>query len=126
MHSVTPNRQNEKPQNILDQLQVIPIQNEHVKKSVVDSGALRVEIEFKKKGLIPMALRLTGGAKVKVYHLDGYGRYLYERIDGKSYLLQIVYEFMENEKLTFFEAKGLLQEYVRILMEKGLVVLIKK
>jgi hypothetical protein len=69
MHSVTPNRQNEKPQNILEQLQVIPIHNEHVKKSVGDSGALRVEIEFKKKGLIPMALRLTGGAKVKVYHL---------------------------------------------------------
>ena len=122
---VRTNKLNEKPQTYLEQLELIPVRNEHVKTRKKSEGVLEVEIELNKKGVVPLLRKATGGSEFKIYHLDGYGRFLYERIDGKTFLLEIVYEFMEREALTFFEAKGLLQEYMRILMEKGLVVLVK-
>jgi hypothetical protein len=119
------NKLSEKPQSHLDQLKIIPIRNEHVKRERVGNDGMKVTIEFQTKNMFGILRKATGGKKSKTYTIDGYGLYLYEQINGKSSLLEMTYNFMERDALTFFEAKGLIQEYVRILMEKGVVVLAK-
>jgi hypothetical protein len=59
----------------------------------------------------------------KRFHLDAIGREVYESIDGKKSFEELIDLFSESHKLTFFESRALLMQYVEILMKRGLVVI---
>lgn len=58
----------------------------------------------------------------KRYILDGIGKRIYTSIDGKKTFEQIIDEFAEREKLSFFESRTLLGQYFQTLSRRGIIV----
>ena len=58
----------------------------------------------------------------KKYLLDKIGKRVYESIDGKKKFGVIVDEFAAAEKLTFFESRALVGQYMSTLVSRGLIV----
>ena len=65
---------------------------------------------------------LFGLGSRKKYVLDRVGAAFYESIDGKRNLEALADDFAAREKLTFFEARALVGQYLQTLTKKGLVV----
>ena len=60
--------------------------------------------------------------RTKRYILDGIGKRIYESIDGKRTFEQLIDEFSNREKLTFFESYALLGQYFQTLTRRGIIV----
>ena len=65
---------------------------------------------------------LFGLSSRKKFVLDRIGAAFYESIDGKKNLETLADEFAAREKLTFFESRALVGQYLQTLTKKGLVV----
>jgi len=108
------------------QLHCIPIRNKKVNilNTDSDSGMLVVEVELKYKGLLALGAKIFSSRKYKRFELEGLARELYEKLDGKLTVEVLVLELQEKEKLGFLEARSLIVQYLKNLMESGLVVII--
>ena len=106
-------------------LQVVPIRNAHVRVQPLeeDPEQLEVVVHLSYKNPILRFFRyLLGTRSTKTYTLDRIGSRVYNAIDGKKTFEQLCDEFAAREKLTFFEARALLGQYLQMLTQKGLVV----
>jgi len=65
---------------------------------------------------------LLGLSPRKKYILDRIGAAFYRAVDGKKDLESLADEFAAREKLTFFESRALVGQYLQTLTKKGLVV----
>ncbi len=110
------------------QLHCLPIRNEKVRSLNADENPeiLVVEIELRYKGLLALGASLFGSRKIRRYELAGLSRELYEKLDGKLTVEDLVLELSEKENLAFLEARGLVVQYLKNLMQSGLVVIITK
>jgi hypothetical protein len=105
------------------QLASIPMRNPQLKASPGETpGSLLIEQKLVYTGLGKILSKSLLVRKQKRYLLDGLGADVYGRIDGKKTLEQLIDEFADENKLTFFESRALLLEYLRTLMKRGLVV----
>lgn len=106
------------------QLSTIPLRNEGVKLSVDPDGtSLAVQIELRYRGVLALWKRVFKLRPNRTYLLDGIGRSVFESIDGKKNFEQLVDEFAAKHQLTFFEARALLMQYIKLLMNRGLIVI---
>lgn len=105
-------------------LKVVPVHNSSAK---VTRGGNPDEIE------IEVALRYSGAVmqflhkalklqNSKRYVLDGVGKMVYEAVDGRKSFEQLIDEFSEKQKLTFFESRALLGQYFQTLVRRGVIV----
>jgi hypothetical protein len=108
------------------QLHCIPLRNNKVKRIVSETHPhlLILEVQLNYTGLIALAASFINSRKYKQYALNGLSQELYERIDGKITVEKLVLDLAENEKLGFMEARALMVEYLKSLMERGLVVVV--
>ena len=108
------------------QLHCVPVRNEGVTTIVPDGnpGVLIVEVRLRYGGLLGVAARLFRTRSVRRYELAGLARELYGKVDGKRTLEDFVVELSTEEKLTFLEARALLDHYLKDLMQRGLVVVV--
>jgi len=104
------------------------MRNEQVKVSPsADGRSLVVEVELRYEGPMLIMHKLFKLRDRKQYALDAAGKQVYESIDGRKSFKQLIDEFGAHHKLTFFESRALLMQYIRILMNRGIVVVaIKK
>jgi hypothetical protein len=111
-----------------EQLASIPMRNEKAGAVPGDEpGTLVVEIELRYSGLMSFVSKALKLVDRKRYILDGVGKQVYESIDGMKSFETLIDDFAAHHKLTFFEARALLMQYIKILMNKGIVVIgIKK
>ena len=105
------------------QLASIPMRNPQLKASPGETpGSLLIEQKLVYTGIGKILSKSLLVRKQKRYLLDGIGAAIYQGIDGKKTLEQLIDEFADENKLTFFESRALLLEYLRTLMKRGLVV----
>lgn len=104
-------------------LEAVPARNAAVKiVRTKNPDELQVEIELKYEGSALRILRkLLRPAEKKIYLLDKIGKRVYESIDGKKNFGELIDEFAAAEKLTFFESRALMGQYMQLLSKRGLV-----
>ena len=91
-------------------LQAVPVRNAHVRATPLpeDPQRLEVEVELLYRTPVQRFLRRL---------LRAYGM-----IDGRKTYGELVDEFAAAEKLTFFESRALLGQFLQHLARRGLVV----
>ena len=107
------------------QLASIPVRNVHVEVSedIENPGALLVQVDLKYRGWKRLARRILKARRTRSFRLDGVGREIYESVDGERSFEGLIDAFAARHHLTFFEARGLLMQYMQTLMKRGLVVI---
>ena len=106
-------------------LKAVPVRNAHVKATPLpeDPERLDVEVELLYRTPVQRFLRrLLKAAPSKHYRLDRLGTRVYRMIDGRKTYGELVDEFAAAEKLTFFESRALLGQFLQHLSRRGLVV----
>ena len=114
----------EEARRLRDSLRAVPVRNAHVFVSAgPNPGELELEVELVYKNAAMRFFRdLFGLSSRKKFVLDRIGAAFYESIDGKKNLETLADEFAAREKLTFFEARALVGQYLQTLTKRGLVV----
>ena len=114
----------EEARRLRDSLRAVPVRNAHVFSAPgPNPGELALEVELVYKNAAMRFFRdLFGLSSRKKFVLDRVGAAFYESIDGKKNLETLADEFAAREKLTFFEARALVGQYLQTLTKKGLVV----
>jgi len=108
------------------QLQSVPVRNEKLSVAVSqsDAQALLVEVELRYRGPVAWLARQVGARRRKRYELVGLSRELFEMLDGERTVEQLVDRLCEQDRLTFLESRALVLQYLRDLMQRGLIVII--
>lgn len=108
------------------QLKSVPVRNENVRLSPsdMDPEVLIAEVTLKYSGLLALARALFKARNVKRIALTGLTRELYGKLDGKRTVEDLIDHLIEAEKLTFFEARALVTQYLKDLMQRGLVAIV--
>ena len=112
--------------NFETQLHTVPVRNE----KLVLSGSPRnpdtlvVEVELRYRGLVRHVASFVRSRSRKRYELVGLSRELFERLDGTLSVGDLIDELAQRDKLTFLEARALVTQYLKDLMQRGLVVLV--
>ena len=110
--------------NYLQSLKVVPIHNPTVK--MMQTGnpdEIEIEVQLAYEGAFMKRFQKTfKTSQKKRYILDGIGKRIYTSIDGKKTFEQIIDEFAERDKLSFFESRTLLGQYFQTLSRRGIIV----
>jgi hypothetical protein len=110
------------------QLQAVPIRNAavRIRPAPVEDAAI-AEAPLKRSGLSAWFARRMGWSDShRRYEIDAAGLELWNAIDGARTIESLLDEFRERHKLTFFEARGLVLQYLHLLMARGLIVVAVK
>ena len=104
-------------------LEAVPTRNAAVKvRNTGNPDELEVEVGLKYESMGLRIMRsLLKPASTKRYLLDKIGKRVYESIDGKKNFGQLIDEFAAAQKLTFFESRALLGQYMTTLAKRGLI-----
>ena len=115
------------PEAFTTQLSATPVRNAAAKvMASSEADRLVVAIDLKYTGSSRLFAGLLRTKKQKQYELEGLGLELYNRFDGKCAVEDLVDELIERYKLTFFEARALVLTYLRMLTDRGLIVMAVK
>lgn len=108
------------------QLHSIPLRNKKVRVFPSDDNPeiLIAEVNLRYMGPLKMARMLLKLRDTRRFKIEGLTRELYERLDGKCTVEELVNEIAASEQLTFFEARAFIVQYLKGLMERGLIVIV--
>jgi len=117
--NATPNEE----ARFLQSLKVVPIHNTSVRViSGENPNELEIEVELTYESAFKQIFKKALKPRQKRrFILDGIGKRVYTSIDGKKTFEQIIDEFATSEKLTFFESRALLGQYLQTLTRRGLI-----
>ncbi|MBN8218127.1 MAG: PqqD family protein [Spirochaetes bacterium] len=103
------------------QLAAVPVAN--LKARAIPDGepGLTLAIDLNYPAWIRPITRLLGLRGEKKYRLEGLGLELYRFLDGKRNIGDLIEKLMEDHRLSFLEARGLVIQYLGLLMKRGLV-----
>jgi hypothetical protein len=107
-----------------DQLEARPIKNEKAVTSPTEADAVRVRVPLVYPPWLRPAARALGLRKEKSYELEGVGRAVYDRVDGTSSVENLVDWLAEEHRLSFHESRALIMQYLQMLMQRGLIVIV--
>lgn len=112
--------------NFETQLHTVPVRNTKLKTHVSERNpdVLVLEVELLYRGVPALLASLVKARRRKRYELTGLSRELFESLDGKRSVGDLIDGFSKKEKLTFFESRGLMMQYLRDLMQRGLIVIL--
>lgn len=108
------------------QLHTVPVRNERVEvePAEYDPEVLVAQVALRYKGIMSLAKKLLNSRPYKRYELAGLTRELYEKLDGKLTVEDLIVDLQAAEKLTFFESRAFVVQYLKGLMQRGLIVII--
>lgn len=108
------------------QLHTIPVRNTHavVMASERSPEAILVEVQLRYTGLLRLVAKWVHVRQRKRYELSGLSREMFERVDGKQTVEQLIDWLCEQEHLSFLEGRALVVLYLRDLMRRGLIVML--
>ena len=108
------------------QLRAIPIRNEGAELLETGSDFLVLGVKLEYKGVMLPLSKLLSMRGVKKYRLEGLGLSIYRELDGKRDVETLIDLMMERYKLSFFEARALISQYLDLLMRRGIVAVAVK
>jgi len=105
-------------------LDAVPARNNAVRIiPTANPDEIEVEISLRyDSAFLGIMRKIFKPADKKKYILDKMGKRVYESIDGRKNFGELIDEFAAKEKLTFFESRALLGQYMRTLAKNGLIV----
>ncbi len=109
-------------ESIQSQLTAIPIPNHEVEKDL-RRDLLLVKVQLRYKGINKLFAKLLKLATIKQYQIDGVSFELYQLMDGKRNIEDLIDFLSEKYQLSFFESRGLILHYLHILTQKGVIVI---
>jgi hypothetical protein len=103
-------------------LDAVPVRNARVRILPGETAeTIIVEVELRYRGWRALPARWLKPRRSRRYALETLGREVYEAIDGVRTFEQLTEDFAARHRLTFQEARGLLWQYCRTLIARGLV-----
>ena len=107
-----------------ESLQVVPVHNDGARiVSSENPDELELQVTLRYSGALMTTLqRVLHLRQTKTYILDDLGKMVYESVDGRKTFEQLIDEFSERQKLTFFESRALLGKYFQDLTKRGVIV----
>jgi len=108
------------------QLHAVPVRNEKLRicDSSPGSDVLIAEVQLRYRGLLGSIANLVKARRRKRFELAGVSRELFEKLDGKQIVGDLVDWLCEQDRLTFLEGRALVLHYLSDLMKRGLVVVV--
>ncbi len=108
------------------QLHAVPVRNEKLRicDSSPGSDVLIAEVQLRYRGLLGSIANLVKARRRKRFELAGVSRELFEKLDGKQTVGDLVDWLCEQDRLTFLEGRALVLHYLSDLMKRGLVVVV--
>jgi hypothetical protein len=108
------------------QLHTVPIRNRQavVTESETSPATILVEVQLRYTGLLNPIAKWVNARKKKRYELVGLSREMFEKVDGKTNVSQLIDWLCDQEKLTFLEGRALVVQYLKDLMQRGLIVVL--
>ena len=100
-----------------------PVANKAVTVSRTEDGKLDLFVPTEKRGWRRQLRHILPLAEEKNIELDYLGAEFFSLCDGKCTVEEIVDDYMKRWNLSFFEARGLVLQFLRGLMRSGLVAL---
>ncbi len=102
----------------------VPIRNRRVTvERSADGATVSIEVELQRSGWQAWLRRFIRDRDRRRYELDRLGTEVYDSIDDRKSFLTLVDEFAARHKLTYFESRGLLMQYLQALMRRGIVAI---
>jgi hypothetical protein len=109
------------------QLASVPVRNERVTvQPGPRAGSMVVEVELVYPGWVSPLRLLLRPRRTRKFLLEGIGLSVYQSIDGRKTFEQLVDGFAAEHRLTFFEGRALLAQYLQMLTRRGLVAVALK
>ncbi len=108
------------------QLRAIPLRNEKAELVSYSDASMVFGVKLSYSGPMALAAKLMGLRRTKKYELEGLSLKLYRSLDGVKTVEDLVDGLMASYKLSFFEARALIAQYLSDLMRRGLVVVAVK
>ncbi len=113
------------PQGWLGFLQALPMQNVAVETGQEKEGLLPLTVKVDRpRWLVPPLSWVLPVSRRRTLKLDPIGRGIWSACDGKIRVEQIVEDFAKRQALSFHEARIAVTQYLEVLVQRGLVVLI--
>jgi hypothetical protein len=108
------------------QLHTVPYRNTNVKTWPLekDPKTLVVEVKLKPGPLLALTMKVLKARNHKKYSLVGLSRTMYEEVDGKNTVEDLINILIREFKLTFLESRALTLKYLSDLMTRGLIVVL--
>jgi hypothetical protein len=106
------------------QMHAVPVRNQHVRVLEDAPDRLCLETDLRYSGWRGLLARGLKPSRTRRYELSGLGREVYDSVDGTRTFEQLTDLFAARHRLTFFEARGLLMQFLQTLMARGLVVMV--
>ncbi len=101
-------------------LQAVPERCPPLRKAYKD-GVLRLTVEACYGGLLGHLQGIFQITREKPYDLDGLALEVYESIDGKRTLENLIDLFATRHHVTFLEARALLSQFLQMLEKRDLI-----
>ncbi|MBN1256296.1 MAG: PqqD family protein [Planctomycetes bacterium] len=118
-----PARKKRKP-SFNEQLAAVPVRNERAIVIEATDQSLILGVDLKYTGIQKLFSKILKSKSRKKYQLDGLSLEMYHQIDGTRTVEELIDGLMERYKLTFFESRALINQYLQMLVKRGLVVLV--
>lgn len=109
--------------DIRSQLNAIPVKNTKVRVEEEQADVMVLSIEKKYRNIMWLMAKMFNLRSRHAYKIEGIGKDLYELLDGETNIGDLVGILRERYELSFFESRGLVMEYLRMLTGKGLIVI---
>ena len=100
-----------------------PVANRAVTVARTDDGKLELSVPTEKRDWRRQLRRVLPLPEEKNVELDYLGAEFFSLCDGERTVEEIVDDYMKRWNLSFFEARGLVLQFLRALMRSGLVAL---
>ena len=112
------------PRGLLQfQLDTRPVLNRAVTTKRTDDGGMRLSIELNRGALAKLLGSVLPLSSRKNVELDPLGAEILSRCDGECTVGDLIEQLEERWKLSFFEARGLVLQFLRDLMRRNIIVL---
>ena len=108
--------------DIEKQLKAIPGSAKHLQEECLEQG-LKVTIGLPCEKKIKPFFKRFKADKPQSFILEGLGLELFELVNSRNTVDELLTEFQAKHMLSFFEARNLVVQYLGSLMEHGLIVL---
>ncbi len=108
------------------QLHTIPVRNEKLRITPSEHrpDVVLVEVELRYGGLLAGLASFVNARKRKRYELTGLSREFFEVLDGKLTVENLIDQLCASDNLTFLESRALVTQYLRDLMQRGLIAIV--
>ncbi len=120
-------RQPDRPSALItwrDALQTIPVRNEAADVDDRGDGAVAITVQrTRPRWLVPPLSWVIRPRLTKTYKLDGIGGEVWRLCDGERTVEAMADAFAQRHHLTFHEARVALMSYLKLLVERGALVL---